>query len=60
MGSIYWTPFGEHDSFRKEADRLWNIFLDETPFARRLIEKWFPSTDDISKKKDKLSTKAGL
>ena len=50
MGSIYWTPFGEHDSFSKEAERIWKIFLHETPFARRLIEKWFPSIDDISKK----------
>ncbi|OEU44421.1 MAG: molecular chaperone [Desulfobacterales bacterium S7086C20] len=59
MEIVALRPFGELSPFRKEMDRLWNRFSDETPFARTFSEMWSPSVD-ISETKDNFVVKAEL
>ena len=48
MESLYRRALEELDSFCEEMKRLWSIFLDETPIARRFTKGWLASAD-ISK-----------
>lgn len=49
----------ELSSFRREMDRLWDRFLEYTPFRDKLSEEWSPSVD-ISETENELVVKAEL
>jgi len=60
MDIIPWRPFGgELSSLRQEMDRLWDRFVGETPFVRRITGEWWP-TVDVSENKDNFIIKAEL
>jgi len=60
MDIIPWRPFGgELSSLRQEMDRLWDRFVGETPFVRRITGEWWP-TVDVSETKDNFMIKAEL
>jgi len=54
-----WKPFGEVGTLRKEMDRLWNRFFEDSPLSLMMSSGWAPSAD-ISETKDKLIVKAEL
>jgi HSP20 family protein len=60
MDIIPWRPFGsELSSLHQEMDRLWDRFVGESPFARRISGEWSP-TVDVSEAKDNFIIKAEL
>ncbi len=54
-----WKPLGELGTLRKEMDRLWNRFFEDSPLSSMMTASWAPSAD-ISETRDKLIVKAEL
>ncbi|MGV1098343.1 Hsp20/alpha crystallin family protein [Thiovibrio sp. JS02] len=54
-----WKPLGELGTLRKEMDRLWNRFFEDSPLSSMMTVSWAPNAD-ISETKDKLIVKAEL
>jgi len=59
MEIMQWRPFGQLSPFRREKDKLWDSFFNDSPLAKTFTEEWLPSVD-VSETEDKIFIKADL